>query len=752
MVKIKAAEEIRHLIKKLPLEQRRIFSITAHIDHGKSTMCDFLLARAGLMSHELAGEKRMTDYDEEEQKRIITIFTTVVNLLYKYDGKEYLIQLNDTPGHISFTGEVSRAIRASDGIILLVDAVEGVMTQTITNLKLALQEGCKPVLYINKVDRLISELRLSPQEVIRRIDSIIEEVNKLIEMYAPEPFKKSWKVNFIQGTVAIGSAKDGWGFTIDILKRKFADPKEGYMEIFRRYEKGDIQWLRENLPLDEAILEMVIKHLPSPKEAQKYKIEAIWKGRKDIDVYEALINVDPNGPLVGMITKIFVHPKTFQTALIGRIWSGTLKSGKELYLLSKGTTARPHRLGVMEITDILDVDAIPAGNLFAMTGFLVPAGESFIESELYEKYKDIIEGGDFGFEPIPYASEPVVSRAIRPKDPNELDTLARVAEMWVAADPTAKFYLDRESNQYILAGVDPLQLEILIKRINMKVPVEVDEPIIVYRERIEKAGIEITTKSPNALNRLTLYIEPLEEEVANAIRRGLIREEQDPKARARILRENFGWETHLAKNIMAIEETNVLINATVGVQRFDRIKDYIIATFRDFCRGGPLAKEPTQNLKVVITDALVHEDPVHTQMGQIFPMTYSALAVSFLTGNPAIYEPVLRVDIKAPQRFMGPLITLLSQRRGRILESTIEGDGNEVHIIAQVPVPETLDLAERLRSISSGRAFFGYQFETWWRVPDSMQEELIKQIRRRKKLKEEPPTVKDFERFIYKRT
>ncbi|MCR8454269.1 MAG: GTP-binding protein [Crenarchaeota archaeon] len=750
MVKIKGAEEIREMVKKLPLEQRRIFSITAHIDHGKSTMCDYLLARAGLMSRELAGEKRMTDFDEEEQRRVITIFTTVVNLLYKFDGKDYLIQLNDTPGHISFTGEVSRAIRASDGIVLLVDAVEGVMTQTITNLRLSLNEGCKPVLYINKADRLISELRLSPQEVITRIDSIIREVNKLIEAYAPPQFKNDWKVSFTKNSVAIGSAKDGWGFTYDILKKKFGDPKEGYLEIFQRYAKGDIEWLRENIPLDEAILEMVIKNLPSPKEAQRHKIESIWRGRKDIDAYESMVNLDPKGPLIGMVTKIFIHPKTFQPVLIGRIWSGTITRDTTLYLLSKGSTARLHRVGVMELAEVLDVDEIPAGNMFALTGFVVPAGESFVDINSYEKYKDLIENGEFGFEPIPYASEPVVSRAIKPVDPNELDTLARVAELWVSADPTARFYLDREANQYILSGIDPLQLEILIKRINMKVPVEVDEPIIVYRERVKKRGIEVTTKSPNALNRITLYVEPLEDSVADALRRGMIKEDQDPKTRARILREKFNWDTHLARNIIAIEETNVLINATVGVQRFDRIEDYVIATFRDFCRGGPLAKEPVQNLKVVITDAVVHEDPVHTQMGQIFPMTYAALAVSFLTGDPALYEPVLRVDIKTPQQYMGPLITLLSQRRGRVLESTIEG--NDAHIIAHVPVPETLDLAERIRSITSGRAFFGYQFETWWKIPEASQADLIRQIRRRKKLDENPPTVETFARFIYQRT
>ncbi|MCR8470485.1 MAG: elongation factor EF-2, partial [Candidatus Korarchaeota archaeon] len=405
---------------------------------------------------------------------------------------------------------------------------------------------------------------------------------------------------------------------------------------------------------------------------------------------------------------------------------------------------------VMELAEVLDVDEIPAGNMFALTGFVVPAGESFVDINSYEKYKDLIENGEFGFEPIPYASEPVVSRAIKPVDPNELDTLARVAELWVSADPTARFYLDREANQYILSGIDPLQLEILIKRINMKVPVEVDEPIIVYRERVKKRGIEVTTKSPNALNRITLYVEPLEDSVADALRRGMIKEDQDPKTRARILREKFNWDTHLARNIIAIEETNVLINATVGVQRFDRIEDYVIATFRDFCRGGPLAKEPVQNLKVVITDAVVHEDPVHTQMGQIFPMTYAALAVSFLTGDPALYEPVLRVDIKTPQQYMGPLITLLSQRRGRVLESTIEG--SDAHIIAHVPVPETLDLAERIRSITSGRAFFGYQFETWWKIPEASQADLIRQIRRRKKLDENPPTVETFARFIYQRT
>ena len=749
MVKIKQAEEIRRLIKTLPLEQRRIFSVVAHIDHGKSTTCDYLLARVGMLSRDLAGEKRMTDFDEEEQRRIITIFTTVVNLLYEFGGKQYLIQLNDTPGHISFTGEVSRAIRASDGIILLVDAVESIMTQTETNLYLAMQEMCKPVLYINKVDRLIRELNLTPREVVAKIDSIIAGVNRLIEKYAPPEFRDEWKVSFPKGTVAIGSAKDGWGFTFDTLRKKFEDPKAGYLKVFEKYREGDIQWLRENLPLDEALLEMIIKHLPDPLTAQKYKIAAIWRGSRDIDVYDAMVKVDRNGPLVGMITKIFIHPKSFRPTLIGRIWSGTLRSDSEIFLLNARTTARPHRLGVMELMDILDVNEIPAGNMFAVTGFMVPAGEAFVGKEVADKYMELIESDQFGFEPIPYASDPVVSRTIRPRNPQEIDKLGQVAKLWTMADPTASFYLDREAGVYVLQGVDPLQIEILVKRIAMKVDIEVDEPIIVYRERIKKRGEEIWTKSPNALNRICMFVEPLEEEVAEAIRRGIIKKEQDPKLRARILREKFGWPTDLARRIIDIDGTNVLIDATVGVQRFDRIKDYVVSTFRNFVEACILAKEPAQNIKAIITDAFVHVDPAHTQMAQIFPMVYSALAISFLTAEPTLYEPVLRVDIKVPQTYMGAIITLIQKKRGKILETNMVED--MVHIVAKVPAAETVDLAELLRSASSGRAFFGYQFYAWEEVPKNLQMDVIMKIRKRKGLPEKLPTIEDFARFIYER-
>src|SRR4030042_306954 len=182
MVKVKNPEEIRDLVMSTDYSLKRIFSITAHIDHGKTTTSDYLLKRAGLMRPEDAGVLCATDFDQEEKDRGITIFTHVVLRAFECQGKQYIFQVNDTPGHISFTGEVSRALRGSDGAILLVDALEGIMTQTETNIRLSVgTELCKPILYINKADRLISELRIGEKEFYQRVDKIIEGVNRIIQ-------------------------------------------------------------------------------------------------------------------------------------------------------------------------------------------------------------------------------------------------------------------------------------------------------------------------------------------------------------------------------------------------------------------------------------------------------------------------------------------------------------------------------------------------------------------------------------------
>jgi len=184
----------RHTSDILKLMRRkediRNIGIIAHIDHGKTTMTDSLLAEAGLLSPKIAGEARALDYLEEEQKRGITIKTSNISLLHETEeGNSYVVNLIDTPGHVDFTGKVTRALRAIDGVVVVVDAVEEVMVQTETVTKQALAERVKPVLFINKVDRLIRELKLSPEDVQSKLIRIIRDFNNLIDMYGEPEFK-----------------------------------------------------------------------------------------------------------------------------------------------------------------------------------------------------------------------------------------------------------------------------------------------------------------------------------------------------------------------------------------------------------------------------------------------------------------------------------------------------------------------------------------------------------------------------------
>ncbi|MFX1416154.1 MAG: GTP-binding protein [Promethearchaeota archaeon] len=737
MVKIKDPDAIKRLIMSDDYEHKRIISISAHIDHGKTTTTDYLMRRAGLMSDAAAGQALMTDSDDEEQERGITIFTSVVLLNFEVDGEEYLVQLSDTPGHLSFTGEVSRALRASDGAVILVDALEGVMTQTETNIRLAVGgEACKPVLFVNKVDRLINELKLPPAKVYERIDIIIAKVNELIKKVAPKEYAKEWRVSFQEGSVAIGSAKTGWAFTMKTLEKQGIKP----IVVFEKYNEGDEMWLRENLPLDDALLEMIVYHLPNPKEAQKYKIPRIWKGDMETTEGKALLECDRDGPLLGMITKIFVDPKSKRPTLIGRVFSGTVKSGQPIRLVGMKQNVTVKRLGVQEITDILPMNEVPAGNLFSVFGFICPSGESFVE----------VDSEMPAFEAIEYVSEPVVSRSIKPVDPQEIAKLGEVVSKWIMADPTARFIHDKESGEYRLDGIDPLQIEILTKRINEQVKITISEPIIVYREKITGRGDEFHTKSPNGHNRLRLYVEPLDEKTVNLIRRKKITADQNARERAQILRDEAGWDAKEARKILDIYESSMLVDAMSGVQRFDRIYSYLDTTFREFIDQGPLAREPVMGVKVVITDATVHTDPAHTGYNEVATMTSSGLNMSFLTAKAGLYEPILNTDIKTPVDTQGGVIRVLTGHRGQVV--TIEAEEDTVTVKGTLPTAETIGIADEFRSATAGRSFFGYEFRGFEPVPTSMQEEKILEIRKRKGMPEQMPTLSSWSRWVYKRT
>jgi elongation factor 2 len=270
------AKDLTSLAKDLMRQpgQIRNIGIVAHIDHGKTTLTDNLVAGAGMMSENLAGQQLFTDFDKQEQERGITIYSANVSMVHEWNGKSYLINLIDTPGHVDFGGDVTKTMRAVDGVVVVADAVEGCMPQTETVVRQALKERVQPVLFINKVDRLIKELKLSPEAMADRFRGIIEEVNALILKFSEEQYKDKWVVNVNNGSVAFGSAVRNWAISVPRMQKSGIT----FKDIIDMTNNGQEKELAKKAPLHEVVLDMVIEHLPNPLQAQPYRIPRIWPG------------------------------------------------------------------------------------------------------------------------------------------------------------------------------------------------------------------------------------------------------------------------------------------------------------------------------------------------------------------------------------------------------------------------------------------------------------------------------------------
>jgi len=716
-------------------EDIRNIVIIAHIDHGKTTMTDSLLAEAGLLSPSIAGEARALDYLEEEQKRGITIKTANISLLHEIEHKPYLINLIDTPGHVDFTGKVTRALRAIDGVVVVVDAVEEVMVQTETVTRQALNERVKPVLFINKVDRLIKELRLTPDEVQNKLLRIINDFNNLIELYGETKFKGQWKVDPTKGTVAFGSALHKWGFTLEIAQQKGIR----FSDVAEAYKKGNYQQLQNIVPLHNAILNMAVKHLPSPVQAQRYRIPRIWRGDIDSEVGQAMLNCSDKGPTVMCITMAQMDPHA-GLAATGRLFSGEVKKGDQVYLVGAKKDYRIQQVSMYMGAFREVVYRIDAGNIAALLGLdLARAGETLVDFA----NRDVM----VPFERIKYVSEPVITIVLELRHPKDLPRLVDAMHRLVIEDPNLATTVNKETGEYLLSGMGELHLEIAVKFLRDyaggDLEIITSKPIVVYRESVAAQGISAMGKSPNRHNRLWIQVEPLEEKVIEMIEKGEITEEMNRKQVAAILRKEAGWSAEEARNVWTIEERrNMLVDMTKGVQYLSEAQDMIISGFRWGCENGPLCEEPLRGVKVKLTDAQLHEDPVHRGPAQIMPATRRAMFASFLTAKPVLLEPIYKISVSVPAQWVGEVSSILTRKRGKIL--SVEQKGPITNILGFIPVAETFGLAAQMRSATSGQAFWQSTFDHWERVPENIALTIIREIRKRRGLPPEAPTADKF--------
>ncbi|MFT4326683.1 MAG: elongation factor EF-2, partial [Candidatus Woesearchaeota archaeon] len=701
---------------------------SAHIHHGKTAFTDNLLAAAGMMKADNAGDLdagMQTWQHADEQERLMTVDSANVSMVHEYQGHNYLINLIDTPGHVDFGGNVTRAMRAIDGTVVLVCASEGFMPQTETVMKQAIRERVKPILFINKVDRLIIEMQYTPEKVQQRFVEILNKFNELIEKLAEPEYKQKWKASIQEGSFAFGSAKDNWALSFSFMQKKgikFSD----IQKIYELEGEERRKWVWENAPLHEVILDMAIKNLPNPIEAQQYRIPKIWHGDKESELGKDLITANPNGKLAFVVTRVMIDPKSGKEIAAGRLFSGTIKQGQEVYLNNDKTKARIQIVYIYNGIKPELIDALPAGNVLAITGVNAAAGETITMEPAQP------------FEELKHIFDPVITKSVEPLTPADLPKVVEVLRKSAKEDPSIKIEINEETGECLMSGMGELHLEIIEGRIiNEKgVKIKTSPPIVVFRETVTKQGQEAEGKSPNKHNKFYFVVEPIEPAVAEAIKEGQIHEGRVKKGDLDMRKafQDCGYDTKEAESVRDIYNGSIYLDKTKGQIHMIEVEGLILDMFEEVMRQGPLAREPCINLKISLMDMSLHEDAIHRGPSQVYPAVREGIKASMNTAGPVVFEPVQIMLIDGPEESVGSVTKIVSGKRGQMLDMEVNEQGAVVK--AKIPVMELIGWASDLRSATEGKGVSSLIDQNFEKLPNEKQDEVITQIRNRKGLSE----------------
>lgn len=722
-------EDVAKIANKLMQNQKNIrnLGIVAHIDHGKTTLSDNLVAASGIISEELAGKQQFMDFYELEQERGITINAANVSLVYKHDGDDYLINLIDTPGHVDFGGDVIRAMRAVDGVVVVVDVVEGVMPQTETVLRQALKEYVKPVLFLNKVDRLINELKVDPEEMQKRFVKVIMQVNKVINDYSPAQFKGKWEVAVQDGTVVFGSAYNHWAVSLNSMKKTGIN----FKQVYDYCKNEDQATLAKKSPLPEVFIDLAVRHLPNPMESQKYRIPHIWAGDLNSEEGKSMLACDKTGPFAMMVTDVVIDQHAGDVAT-GRVYSGSVKKGTEVFLVAMNKSVKIQQVALFMGEDRVIVDEVPAGNIVSIIGVKEAyAGETIGSKPITE------------FESFMSNAEPVITMSIEAKDPKDLPRLIEVIKQVSKEDPNVKTDINQDTGELLVHGMGELHLEIVKYRIDHdhKVPINVSPPIVVYRETITKTSDLIEAKTPNKHNKFKIIAEPIPAELYKKILetgiKGKIRDNKDEEKVNKLIAAGIDRDT--AKRVWALNQGNVIINRTKGIIHLGEVKELIIQAFTDATNAGPVAKERVTGMFVYIDDATLHEDAIHRGPAQVLPAVTRGIYAAIMTAEPIILEPKQKLSIAFPNDYLGDVTKELQNRRVALEDMRTEGE--ETYVVGKAPVRELIGFSAAARSASQGRAIWTAEYWGYESLPRELYNKVVKEIRTRKGLSPEPASA-----------
>jgi len=837
----------------------RNISVIAHVDHGKSTLTDSLIGAAGIIAQAKAGDARFMDTRKDEQDRTITIKSTSVSLYFEMEDKylegrakklaaerveakeqlawgkpdhsQYLINLIDSPGHVDFSSEVTAALRVTDGALVVVDCIEGVCVQTETVLRQAIAERIKPILFVNKLDRVFLELHMDNEEAYTNFSRAIESVNVIIATYNDE------KLGDVQvwpekGNVGLGSGLHGWGFGVakfaDMYSSKFGVPREKLMTKFwgdnffnqktkkwttkaynkagKRMERAfcsfilkpistlfdaimndkkdvytkmlttlnvtipkDAQDLTGKpllkrvmqtwLPAATTLLQMIVNHLPSPREAQGYRAENLYSGPLDDEAGVAISKCDPKGPLMMYVSKMVPTSEKGRFYAFGRVFSGTIGTGQNVRIMGpdfefgKKTDLyckKIQRTVLMMGRYVEQLVDAPCGNIIGLVGvdaYLLKAGTISTFEQAHP------------FVTMKYSVSPVVRVAVECANASDLPKLMEGLKRLAKSDPLVLCFT-APTGEHVIAGAGELHLEICLKDLKddfMKgAPVKISDPVVSFSETVTgESDKDVIAKSPNKHNRIYLRATTLGAEVTKAIDNKEIQMTDEMKARARNMADNYGWDVTEARKIWTFgcppdSLANVLVDCTKAVQYLNEIKDSCVGAFIQASACGVICEESMRGIRFNLMDVTMHADAIHRGAGQIMPPMKRAMYACQLNAGAAILEPMFLCDITVPQQALNGVYTTLSARRG-IVDCQEDRPGTPLcKVKAFVPVLESFGFTGFLRQNTGGQAFPQMIFSHWRHVegnpmePGNMANDIIVKVRARKGLKEALPKFNDY--------
>jgi elongation factor G len=681
------------------LRQVRNIGISAHIDSGKTTLTERVLYYSGRthVIKEVKGEGAVMDHMELEKERGITITSAATTVSWH----DFKINIIDTPGHVDFTVEVERSLRVLDGAVLVLCAVSGVQSQSITVDRQMKRYAVPRIAFINKMDRTGA----NPVNVIEQLESKLGL--NAIPLHLPIGSESNFAgiIDLIDRTAVYFDGEKGETIRIEPIPAEMVDAAErarqGLLEALSMCSDEIMGLLLEEqeIPIElihktirdgtiaqqicpvmlgtayrnkgvQLLLDAVTRYLPSPLDRQVFAKDNANAGA------EVPLTTDPDAPLVAMAFKLV--EETFGQVTYMRIYQGTLAKGTFYYNTRQRKRARISRILRVHADQKEDIDSASAGDIVAVMGIDCATGDTYCA-----------EGTDLSLESI-YAAEPVIDLSIQPQKRADYDKLAKALSRFMREDPTFRVHVDAETSETIISGMGELHLEIYVERIRReyKVDCTVGAPKVSYRE---------------APTRETAFNYKHRKQTGGS-----------------------GQYAHIVGALIPlgaeVAEPFVFENKVTGGRIPSEYIPSVEKGFRESLHKGPVAGYEVMGVHMRLDDGSYHDVDSSTMAFEI--CARDCFRETFRKSDPVLLEPIMKVEVEIPTEFQGPVTGTISSKRGVIL-GTESRSGYSV-ISAEVPLAEMFGYSNNLRSMTQGKGSFSMEFLKYQKVPSSYQEEIVK--------------------------